>query len=65
MSNEELKPCPFCGGAAGESDRFVTNTAGKEVRYAQIYCENCFATVESINGDEKEAIAVWNRRVTQ
>ncbi len=59
----ELKPCPFCGGAAvldGKSD------------YCRVRCETCCtegstASFDSENADdieraEAEAITAWNRR---
>lgn len=49
----QLKPCPFCGGAAllmhgGPGNNFVG-------------CTQCKATTD--DGSKERAIAAWNRRV--
>ena len=52
---EELKPCPFCGG---EAELFGTTESG--IFYVE--CLNC-----DVNGNfdmPEEAIAAWNRRVS-
>lgn len=58
VSEVELLPCPFCGGAATRSER--------EFQY--ISCENhdCFVVVEatSLFGDKEAAIKAWNTRHT-
>ncbi len=52
--SEELKPCPFCGGAASTSqDNTLTAWAA--------YCLDCQAEVVDFC-TEDEAIAAWNRR---
>jgi len=45
----ELKPCPFCGGAAVYSKHF-----------SRVRCINCFVRTEP--GDEKKCTTEWNRR---
>ena len=52
---EELKRCPFCGGEA------------IEVRASESYwvrCSDCDAEI-ALCDSRFEAIAAWNRRVTQ
>lgn len=53
---EELKPCPFCGGEKLDffKGEFVDSTHSIE-------CMNCWAIVSK--SGEKEAIKAWNRRV--
>lgn len=72
MSNEELKPCPFCGA----SPKICTKTLDERFGYANqvtIQCPSCRASRSAI-GDisnpgyadnsttEKRASAAWNRR---
>ena len=54
MTEQKLKPCPFCGG---EAEVWVSNITEREV----IYCEVCDARIMKPN--EQEAIASWNKRV--
>lgn len=50
---EELKPCPFCGGEAR-----VHESAGG---WSFVFCEECEA---ELRGETKaEAIEAWNKRV--
>lgn len=56
---DELKPCPFCGGDAG---------IGGGVNYRFVNCMSCMASTNIILADshmptEAEAIAAWNTRV--
>ena len=57
MENEELKPCPFCGGKAYiEKNRY---------KYAYwIKCYDCRVETEAYDYVE-EAINVWNRRIDE
>jgi len=57
MSDEKLKPCPFCGGEAAVKSR----TAYDYV----IMCRDCYVNDESNNWSQtkEEAIDAWNRRV--
>lgn len=53
MSNPELKPWPFCGGAARARQLFDMHW---------VYCTEC--SVNTCNNRTKsDAIAAWNRRV--
>jgi Lar family restriction alleviation protein len=64
-NNEELKPCPFCGGKPyiiQEEDCF-----GNKLDEYEIGCNNrkCKMTVYTNEvGSKKRAIAAWNKRVT-
>lgn len=58
--NEELKPCPFCGGEAKVINRHVKNNG-----YAVIGCSNgCCRIRPTIPGRFlfSEAIELWNTR---
>lgn len=50
--SEELKPCPFCGGAA----KLVHGGAGCHF----VLCGTCSGA--SDDGSEEHAVAAWNRR---
>lgn len=58
MVNQELKPCPFCGGEA-EIERH-----GTARQSMQIACQECGARVESgdISGLTQPQNLRWNRR---
>jgi len=53
--NNELKPCPFCGGQP-QMDTFFDN-AGKIYR---VWCTNCHIHKDDFS--EEAAIAAWNKR---
>ena len=53
---EELKCCPFCGGAA-EIKKEVSYAYYAECRRCEVRTKICYL--------EDGAIAAWNRRVTQ
>lgn len=56
MKNEELKPCPFCGGEV-----VVDKPKGMPVTF--ILCGKCGACVSFRGKGIKPAtIAAWNRR---
>lgn len=65
--NENLKPCPFCGG---ENLLIMPKNCDKRSEYNHadrafplIRCIDCGATVEGANwSNPKNAIAAWNRR---
>lgn len=63
--NEELKPCPFCGGKAEINyERFPGEDKGF---WAQIICNNCHGRsggtwAGSYNAAERAEIKAWNRR---
>ena len=64
MSEEELRPCPFCGGAAEISyGRF----GGKDTSY--VMCRKCaaqgeFFVVSPKYASNERAIEAWNRRMS-
>ncbi len=67
--NEELKPCPFCGGKAQKNsyplDYPNWNTG------ARVYCLSCGAEIEvlgninTVKEDQEKVVKLWNRRVTE
>lgn len=58
--NEELKPCPFCGGEAG----ILTLGEVKAYRCFQIYCDDpdCYFNPEITGQNKQEVIKRWNTR---
>ena len=54
--NEELKPCPFCGGEVGISQIYDWSF--------RVYCSNCDIEIDGFSTEE-EAIDEWNRRVEE
>jgi Lar family restriction alleviation protein len=54
MTNEELKPCPFCGGKAEMVSDF------DDEHY--VYCTGCKGGWKTMETPE-EAAEAWNRRV--
>lgn len=64
MSNKELKPCPFCGGAARlrEYRTFDGLISGITTRY-YVKCEACRIEVPTLGYEsDSEAVKAWNRR---
>lgn len=70
----ELKPCPFCGGKATIDDNGgeypIIDEFGRpfdsqftEPSQFWVTCENC-RTISGVSESEAEAVAIWNRRVT-
>lgn len=58
MDNNELKPCPFCGGEAW----IIRKTYGfKKKKYWFVRCECCHATSRA-EFTEIDAKKAWNRR---
>ena len=59
MSQEELKPCPFCSSTANVEYEWTDKWTW------QVVCggENCGAMTRMCR-TEKEAIAAWNQRYT-
>lgn len=61
--NEELKPCPFCGGKAElyESEAYNLKKETKEERIRWfVMCGKC--TALTCGAIKTKAIEVWNRR---
>ena len=50
----ELKPCPFCGGAAELYSAWY---------FRDVYCTVCGARTHLVHKTDDDAIAAWNRRV--
>ena len=63
MTNNELKPCPFCGGknVSTFEEQFISLTT----RWYVCQCEECgiFSRIDRGGSTEQEAIDAWNRRV--
>ena len=69
MRDEELKPCPFCGGRAAVT---FSHSERKHRYYLCVTCQECnaksrsfssFQNPESIHSDaERLAAMLWNRR---
>lgn len=56
----EIKPCPFCGGAAMNLSHSSCDCCGK--KYTGIVgCTHCNAEVSHYDTDE-QAIEAWNKR---
>ena len=53
--NNELKPCPFCGGKAILSE-------DKRYNVHSVFCNECYIET-SLQNTEQETIEAWNRRV--
>jgi Lar family restriction alleviation protein len=66
MENE-LKPCPFCGGEAEHKMYFWGNhtKTHKPIWCYYIFCAECGAMTDNIFKTEEEAITAWNRRVKE
>lgn len=67
-ANEQLMPCPFCGGKARVNDRtyLVTSECGRCFEAPPTYgivCEECGAMSSQFYGTMGEAVAAWNNRV--
>lgn len=57
MAENELKPCPFCGGKAWSTPIYKLHS---EKTRCIVKCTKCNAMIEY--RDEKSAIESWNRR---
>lgn len=73
MRTDELKPCPFCGGAAEQDFRqgYLMYSSGQPDHAAAIYCTNCNASMSMCRGDTRELtdedrmyilVENWNKR---
>ena len=73
MNYPELKPCPFCGGKAIETDRNIEIGFKHTKCEITITCTNCGIQLtkthyysnyqDSIFINNKSAYDLWNRRV--
>jgi len=62
--NQDLKPCPFCGGNA---EVISGNTTGKllytvSCKIYKVFCTNCNARTAEHKKYKYKAIKAWNRR---
>lgn len=62
--NEELKPCPFCGGEARIDREDVFCDCGARILIEPFYYEQPISMPEKdrLKSAKQEAIAAWNRR---
>ena len=58
--DNELKPCPFCGN----SNQNVFSIINRKYKKYSIHCWRC-GTDGPPRATESEAVAVWNKRVTE
>lgn len=58
MSEQKLKPCPFCGGKAILK---INHGFNREIISSFAYCEECGVATRSY-ALEKTSIGAWNRR---
>lgn len=65
MSEQKLKPCPFCGGKANLSiDPEGTRDTENRLWAYQITCRRCCSTT-GLCWSVEMAIRVWNRRAKE
>ena len=61
--NEELKPCPFCGGEAEVFDLQHENAGTYWIVCCKGSSTNCAYEGHFDKPTREEAISAWNRRV--
>lgn len=69
MNDEQLKPCPFCGGEASIGTikydaEFVAKQNWNQDVFYFVSCVLCSASTQQVTGAKTEADAAskWNRR---
>jgi len=62
MSEEKLRPCPFCGKfpIGSIEEEFFSN--GPSKFHYECYHQNCIAQPKATGDTEAQARAEWNRR---
>lgn len=64
-SDEELKPCPFCGGKpVTDFERDTAHGLIGDIISWSIYCTECYAELFS-NESSEDVVEKWNRRVSE
>jgi hypothetical protein len=64
--NNELKPCPFCGGKAETSNKYSTHTYDQGPTGRAETCGNWITSYGcKACGIEKYSVAAWNRRADE
>ena len=59
--NEQLKPCPFCGGIAEYTITTIGRKCTVKLTLYGVECRECSANVGMFE-TKKEAATEWNRR---
>lgn len=63
MSEEELKPCPFCGGKAEFVQKSIALFRARELRLGFMKCTECGLKLNQVeNWTEDLARRYWNTR---
>lgn len=61
---EQLKPCPFCGGNPEKTKRKACHSLEGKLLYSwQIRCSSCGATIRAPENSEDYAVDLWNGAV--
>jgi Lar family restriction alleviation protein len=61
QAENELKPCPFCGGKALVEERHHNDGITKWITY-RVRCDSGCGAIVGVERTPKEAITAWNRR---
>lgn len=66
MFDENLKPCPFCGGEGEIEYEYVDGYYQKYYSWVHVVCQKCYATIGRTYDDrdrsKRYAIKTWNTR---
>jgi Lar family restriction alleviation protein len=54
-NENDLKPCPFCGG--------VADALPQENGWYKVRCRECLAHIQVLSRFPEQAIAAWNQRI--